>query len=110
MTKNFKIFLFALFGDNKNIIIFKEEIEFIKMLPELLERDSPYGKSTLKWNGDKIAELVRLRFGLFGKPKTLQELGNYYQLSKERVWQLEKKALRMLRHPKRRKLFAVYQQ
>ena len=48
----------------------------------------------------KEAEVITLRFGLDdGKPKTLDEVGKYFKLSKERVRQIENKALDKLRHP-----------
>lgn len=48
----------------------------------------------------KEIEVITLRFGLKdGKPKTLDEVGKYFKLSKERVRQIENKALDKLRHP-----------
>jgi len=47
--------------------------------------------------GNKAAEVIRCRFGLGGAvPMTLKEVGNRYNLSRERVRQIEKRALRML--------------
>ncbi len=42
-------------------------------------------------------EILRLRYGLAGKPMTLQEIGERMNLSRERIRQLEKQALRRLR-------------
>lgn len=48
--------------------------------------------------------IIILRFGLNGeKAMSLQEVGNIYNLTKERIRQIEKKALRKLKHPSRAK-------
>lgn len=46
-------------------------------------------------------EILIYRFGLIDEPKTLEEIGEIFNLSRERVRQLEEKALRRLRHPAR---------
>ncbi len=51
---------------------------------------------------EREAEILRLRFGLNdGQPQTLEEVGNVYKVTRERVRQIEAKALRKLRHPSR---------
>ena len=51
---------------------------------------------------DKEREVIRLRFGMdTGKPKTLNEIGEIFDLSKERIRQIEEKALKKLRNPVR---------
>jgi RNA polymerase primary sigma factor len=51
---------------------------------------------------EREAEVVILRFGLDGKPaRTLDEVGQYFNLTKERIRQIEGKALRKLRNPMR---------
>lgn len=48
------------------------------------------------------AGIVRMRFGLDGtKPMTLDEIGSYYKLTRERIRQIEKNAMTKLRHPSR---------
>lgn len=48
------------------------------------------------------AEILRLRFGLSdGTSHTLEQLGSIFGITRERVRQIEKKALMKLRHPKR---------
>ena len=48
------------------------------------------------------AEVLKLRFGLSdGTPYTLEQLGRTLGITRERVRQIEKKALMKLRHPKR---------
>ncbi|MBR2397896.1 MAG: RNA polymerase sigma factor RpoD [Clostridia bacterium] len=47
-------------------------------------------------------KVIRLRYGLDdGKPKTLEEVGKEFNVTRERIRQIEAKALRKLRHPKR---------
>lgn len=54
---------------------------------------------------EKEAGILRMRFGLTGEaPKTLEEIGGVYGVSKERIRQLETKALRKMRHPMRAKM------
>jgi RNA polymerase primary sigma factor len=54
---------------------------------------------------DREAQILKMRFGLGEiEPKTLEEVGQHYGLSRERIRQLEIKALRKLRHPARMKI------
>jgi RNA polymerase primary sigma factor len=47
-------------------------------------------------------EILKMRFGMDGyKPMSLQQIGEQFHLSKERIRQIEKKAIRRLRHPSR---------
>lgn len=51
---------------------------------------------------EREADILRYRFGLKGdRPHTLEEIGQIYGLTRERVRQLEDKAMRKLRHPAR---------
>ena len=48
--------------------------------------------------------VLRLRFGLKdGRPRTLEEVGKVFNVTRERIRQIEAKALRKLRHPSRSK-------
>jgi len=48
------------------------------------------------------AKVIRLRFGLGdGKSRTLEEVGNEFGVTRERIRQIEAKAIRKLRHPNR---------
>ncbi len=50
-------------------------------------------------------KVLRLRFGLEdGRPHTLEEVGKEFDVTRERVRQIESKALRKLRHPSRSKI------
>lgn len=51
---------------------------------------------------DKEKDTVRMRFGLdpYNKPHTLEEIAKKYNTTKERIRQIEGKALRKIRHPK----------
>ena len=50
----------------------------------------------------KEADIIQFRFGLNGKrPMSLKEIGNRYRLTKDRIRQIEKKALKRLQHPSR---------
>ncbi|KKL04889.1 hypothetical protein LCGC14_2611510, partial [marine sediment metagenome] len=44
---------------------------------------------------------IRLRFGISGREHTLDEVGAKFGLTRERIRQIEKVALRKLRHPMR---------
>jgi RNA polymerase primary sigma factor len=49
---------------------------------------------------DREREVLEMRFGfLDGKTHTLEEVGNKFNVTRERVRQIEAKALRKLRHP-----------
>ena len=49
-------------------------------------------------------KVLKLRFGLEdGNPKTLEEVGKEFNVTRERIRQIEAKALRKLRHPTRSK-------
>ena len=55
------------------------------------------------------ARILRLRFGLHnGRPYTLEEVGQKFGLTRERIRQIEGKALRRLRHPRRSRQLRDY--
>ncbi|CRH94527.1 RNA polymerase sigma factor [Chlamydia trachomatis] len=53
---------------------------------------------------DREENVLRLRFGLDdGKMRTLEDVGKVFNVTRERIRQIEAKALRKLRHPSRSK-------
>lgn len=58
---------------------------------------------------DRERMVLVLRFGLQdGKPKTLEEVGERYEVTRERIRQIEAKALRKMRHPVRSKQLKAF--
>ena len=54
-------------------------------------------------------QVLKLRFGLMdGRPRTLEEVGKEFHITRERIRQIEAKALRKLRHPSRSKRLKDY--
>jgi RNA polymerase primary sigma factor len=57
----------------------------------------------------KEADIIQYRFGLNGRrPMSLKEIGTRYKLTKERIRQIEKKALKRLQHPSRSSPLRAY--
>lgn len=58
---------------------------------------------------DREEKVLRLRFGLDdGRARTLEEVGKVFDVTRERIRQIEAKALRKLRHPSRSKKLKEY--
>jgi len=58
---------------------------------------------------DREQKVLRLRFGLDdGRARTLEEVGKEFEVTRERIRQIEAKALRKLRHPSRSKKLKDY--
>ena len=58
---------------------------------------------------EREAKIIRLRFGIdSGYPRTLEEVGKMFNVTRERVRQIEAKAIRKLRHPSRTKMLKDY--
>jgi len=73
---------------------------------ELLKKDIEGVLSSLT---PREAKVIELRFGLKdGRQRTLEEVGREFNVTRERIRQIEAKALRKLRHPSRAKLLRDY--
>ena len=58
---------------------------------------------------EREEQVITLRFGLEdGRPRTLEEVGKKFKITRERIRQIEAKALRKLRHPSRSKALKDY--
>lgn len=58
---------------------------------------------------DREERVLRLRYGIDdGRPRTLEEVGREFGVTRERIRQIESKALRKLRHPSRAKQFGDF--
>lgn len=58
---------------------------------------------------DRERNVLRMRFGLDdGYPRTLEEVGRHFNVTRERIRQIEAKAIKKLRHAKRRKKLEEY--
>ena len=65
--------------------------------------------SVMKDLTDREERVLRLRYGLDdGRPRTLEEVGKEFGVTRERIRQIEAKAIRKLRHPTRSKRFGDY--
>ncbi len=72
--------------------VLREQLE--KVLDTLTERER---------------EVLKLRFGLEdGYSRTLEEVGHIFEVTRERIRQIEAKALKKLRHPSRNKILRDY--
>jgi len=58
---------------------------------------------------EREEKVIRLRYGLGdGRPRTLEEVGKEFNVTRERIRQIEAKALRKLRHPSRSRILKDY--
>lgn len=66
-------------------------------------------QDVLKTLSEREAGVVRLRFGLTdGMPRTLDEIGQVYGVTRERIRQIESKTMSKLRHPSRSQVLRDY--
>ena len=77
-----------------------------ELLYESLRKEIDRAISTLT---PREADVVRLYFGLNGShPMTLEEIGEKFDLTRERVRQIKEKAIRRLKHTSRSKILKSY--
>jgi RNA polymerase primary sigma factor len=82
------------FIEDSDAVVPLERASF-RLLQEQLE-------SVLHTLSDREKEVIRLRFGLVdGQPRTLEEVGKKFGVTRERIRQIESKTLSKLRHPSR---------
>ncbi len=83
-------------------VISPEDAASQMMLHEQIEK-------VLNTLSPREAMVLKMRYGLIdGKAKTLEEVGQYFNVTRERIRQIEVKALRKLRHPSRSKHLKVF--
>jgi RNA polymerase primary sigma factor len=76
------------------------------LLHESLRKEIERSLRTLT---SREADVVRLYFGLNGEhPLTLEEIGERFDLTRERVRQIKEKAIRRLKHTSRSKILKSY--
>jgi RNA polymerase primary sigma factor len=77
-----------------------------ELLYESLRKEIERAVSTLT---PREADVIRLYFGLGGEhPLTLEEIGERFDLTRERVRQIKEKAIRRLKHTSRSKILKTY--
>lgn len=89
------------FIQDDNVAVPADQATFTLLHEQLME--------TLETLTEREQKVLRLRFGLDdGRPRTLEEVGKVFHVTRERIRQIEAKALRKLRHPSRSKKLKDY--
>ena len=84
------------FIQDDNVMVPADQATFTLLHEQLME--------SLETLTEREQQVLRLRFGLDdGRPRTLEEVGRVFHVTRERIRQIEAKALRKLRHPSRSK-------
>jgi len=91
--------------DDSHLRDFIEDSSIASPLEEVINRDLSHQiDSVLRTLTPREEQVLRLRFGVGdGHEHTLEEVGRTFQVTRERIRQIESKALRKLRHPSRAK-------
>lgn len=77
-----------------------------KLLSDSLRREIERSLSTLS---SREGDIIRLYYGLNGEPPySLEEIGNLFNLTRERVRQIKEKAIKRLKHAYRSKILRSY--
>ena len=97
-----------------------DDNSLLDVLPDTdayIEPDSPLMEESLKMEVDRVlgslsereAKVIRMYFGLVNeRPMTLEEIGESFKLTRERVRQIKEKSIRKLRHASRSKNLKTY--
>ena len=89
------------FIQDDNVLVPQDAAAFTLLHEQLME--------VLLTLTEREQKVLRLRFGLDdGRPRTLEEVGREFKVTRERIRQIEAKALRKLRHPSRSKKLKDY--
>lgn len=89
------------FIQDDNVLVPQDAAAFTLLHEQLME--------VLLTLTEREQKVLRLRFGLDdGRPRTLEEVGRQFSVTRERIRQIEAKALRKLRHPSRSKKLKDY--
>lgn len=89
------------FIQDDNVLVPQDAAAFTLLHEQLME--------VLLTLTEREQKVLRLRFGLDdGRPRTLEEVGKQFSVTRERIRQIEAKALRKLRHPSRSKKLKDY--
>ena len=89
------------FIQDDNVLVPQDAAAFTLLHEQLME--------VLLTRTEREQKVLRLRFGLDdGRPRTLEEVGKQFNVTRERIRQIEAKALRKLRHPSRSKKLKDY--
>ena len=98
------VYLHEELGDDPNFTVADLIVDDSPVPVELIDREMAKEaiEAALDTLSDREADVIRMRFGLSDEdPKTLDEIGKVYDVTRERIRQIEKKALEKLRHPTR---------
>ncbi len=93
-------------GNDKDEIGHLIEDESVRAADDLIsEREKErLTEEVLNLLSEREKKIIQMRFGIGSDRRyTLEEVGNYFSLSRERIRQIEKRALRKLRHPARKR-------
>ena len=89
------------FIEDSEAVVAVDAVSFILLQDQL--------QSVLETLSEREAGVVRLRFGLTdGRPRTLDEIGQVYGVTRERIRQIESKTMSKLRHPSRAQVLRDY--
>jgi RNA polymerase primary sigma factor len=89
------------FIEDSQAVVAAEAVSFLLLQDQL--------QKVLQTLSEREAGVVRLRFGLTdGRPRTLDEIGQVYGVTRERIRQIESKTMSKLRHPSRSQVLRDY--